>query len=119
MRRQLEYFHIDVLHLVEFQYIYSLSELCRKLVEIRKSQIYFLINRLICLVLNLYVSIATTERAFSAMKFIKTPLQNKIENEFLSYCMIIYIEREFVDTINLDSIIDEFNSRKYRKAQLK
>ena len=119
LRRQLECFQIDVLRLVEFQYISSLSELCRKLVETRKSQIYFLINRLIRLVLTLHVSVATTERAFSAMKLIKTPLRNKMENKFLSDCMVIYIEREFVDTIDSDSIIDEFNYRKYRKVQLK
>ena len=99
-----------MLHLIEFQCISSLSKLCRKLVETRKSQIYFLINRLIRLVLTLHVSVATTERAFSAMKLIKTPLQNKMENEFLSDYMIIHIESEFVDTINSNSIIDEFNS---------
>ena len=72
LRRQLECFQIDVLRLVEFQYISSLSEFCRKLVETRKSQIYFLINRLIRLVLTLHVSTATIERAFLVMKLIKT-----------------------------------------------
>ena len=90
-----------------------------KISERRKSQIYFLINKLIHLVLTLRVSTATTERAFSAMKLIKTPLRNKMEKNFLSDCMVIYIEREFVDTIDSDSIIDEFNYRKYRKVQLK
>ena len=42
-----------------------------------------------------------------------------MENEFLSDCMVMYIKREFVDTIDSDSIIDKFNSHKYRKAQLK
>ncbi|ESR45526.1 hypothetical protein CICLE_v10003816mg [Citrus x clementina] len=35
---------------------------------------------------------------------------NGIKNEFLSDCMVIYIKRGFVDTIDSDSIIDEFNS---------
>ncbi|KDO46461.1 hypothetical protein CISIN_1g038348mg, partial [Citrus sinensis] len=76
-------FEINVLHLVEFQCISSLYELCRKLDQSRKSQIYFLLNRLIRLVLTLPVSTATTKRVFSAMKLIKTPLQNKMEKDFI------------------------------------
>ncbi|KAH9781335.1 TTF-type domain-containing protein [Citrus sinensis] len=72
LRRQLECFEIDIHSLQEFQNITSLSELCRRLVETRKSQIYFLLDRLIRLMLTLPVSTATTERAFSAMKLIKT-----------------------------------------------
>ena len=83
-----------MLHLVEFQCISSLSELCQKLVQTRKSQIYFLLNRLIYLVLTPHVSTVTTERVFSTMKLIKTSLQNKMEKDFLSDCMIIYIERD-------------------------
>ncbi|KDO63229.1 hypothetical protein CISIN_1g046388mg [Citrus sinensis] len=77
----------------------------------RQLELHFLhfqnyINRLTRLVLTLPVSTTMTERAFSAMKFIKTPLRNNIEKKFLSNCMIIYIEREFVDTINSDSIME-------------
>ncbi|KAH9769035.1 TTF-type domain-containing protein [Citrus sinensis] len=108
LRRQLECFEIDIHSLQEFQNITSLSELCRRLVETRKSQIYFLLDRLIHLVLTLPVSTATTKRAFSAMKLIKTTHRNKTENEFLSDCMVIYIEREIADNIDSDAIVDEF-----------
>jgi hypothetical protein len=77
-----------------------------------------LIDRLIRLVLTLPVSTATTERAFSAMKHVKTVLRNKIEEEFLADSMMIYIERELVEDIDLDSIIDEFYSTKHRRVQL-
>ncbi|KDO67758.1 hypothetical protein CISIN_1g039693mg [Citrus sinensis] len=80
--------------------------------------IYFLLDRLIRLVLILPVSTATTERAFSAMKLIKTTHQNKMENEFLSYCMVIYIEREIADNIDSDAIIDKFSFLKNRRTQL-
>ena len=40
------------------------------------------IDRLICLVLTLPVSTATTERAFSAMKLLKTRLRNKMKDDF-------------------------------------
>ena len=59
-----------------------------------------------------------TEHAFSTMSLIKTSLCNKIENEFLSNCMVVYAEREIADTIDPKSIIDEFYCLKLRKIQL-
>ncbi|XP_034920185.2 uncharacterized protein [Populus alba] len=86
--------------------------------ETNKSQHYHLIDRLIRLVLTLPVSTATTERAFSAMKHVKTVLRNKMKEEFLADSMMIYIERELVEDIDSDSIIDEFYSTKHRRVQL-
>ncbi|ESR45145.1 hypothetical protein CICLE_v10003881mg [Citrus x clementina] len=51
---------LNIHSLLEFQNITSLSKLCRRLVETRKSRIYFLLDRLIHLVLTLPVSTATT-----------------------------------------------------------
>lgn len=42
------------------------------------------------------------------MKRIKTTHENKIENDFLWNCMVVYIEKEITDNINSDAIIDEF-----------
>ncbi|XP_024035784.1 uncharacterized protein LOC127903743 [Citrus sinensis] len=117
LRRELEHYKFDVLSHPLFQQVASLSELCRRLIETKKSQHYFLIDRLIRLVLTLPVSTATTERAFSAMSLIKTSLRNKMENEFLSNCMVVYVEREIADTIVPESIIDEFYYLKPRKVQ--
>jgi len=77
-----------------------------------------LIDRLICLVLTLPVSTATIERTFSAMKHVKTVLRNKMKEELLADSMMIYIERELVEDIDSDSIIDEFYSTKHRRVQL-
>jgi len=77
-----------------------------------------LIDRLIRLVLTLPVSTATTERAFSAMKHVKTVLRNKMEKEFLADSMMIYIERELDEDIDSDSIIDELYYTKHRRVQL-
>ena len=96
----------------------TISELCQVLVETNKSQHYHLIDRLIRLVLTLPVTTATTERAFSAMKHVKTVLRNKMEDEFLADSMVIYIERDFSKMIDSDSIIDDFYSMKNRRAQL-
>jgi hypothetical protein len=45
------------------------------------------LSRLIWLVLTLPVSTAAIERAFSAMKLIKTRLRNKIGDNFLRDCL--------------------------------
>ena len=74
---------------------------------------------LIRLVLTLPVSTAMTEHAFSAMKLLKTRLRNKMEDDFLRDCMIIYIEREIAMKFTTDSIIDDLYAKKYRKVRLK
>jgi hypothetical protein len=50
----------------------TISELCRELVKINKSQNYHLINKLICFIFTLFIFIATIKRAFSAIKHVKT-----------------------------------------------
>ncbi|XVF53992.1 hypothetical protein PTKIN_Ptkin05aG0145500 [Pterospermum kingtungense] len=49
---------------------------------------------LIRLVLTLPISIATTERAFSTINLLKTRLHNKMDNDFLTDCMVICIEKD-------------------------
>ncbi|KAL5783397.1 hypothetical protein ACOSP7_008426 [Xanthoceras sorbifolium] len=119
LKRQLGHYKLDVICQPQFQNLASLSELCRLLVQSRRSQHYFLIDRLIRLVLTLPVSTATTERAFSAMKLIKTSIRNKMEQEFLANSMVIYIEREIAETIDSDFVIDKFDILKNRKIRLK
>ena len=45
-------------------------------------------------------------------------LHDKMKEEFLANSMTIYIERELVEDIDSDSIVDEFYSTKYRRVQL-
>ncbi|XP_021832640.1 zinc finger MYM-type protein 1-like [Prunus avium] len=73
--------------------------------------------KLIRLVLTLPVSTATTERAFSCMRIIKNRLRSTICDEFLADCMILHIEREFANTIDNASIIEEFKSSKPRRVK--
>ena len=80
----------------------------------RKSEYYPFIYRVVKLVLTLPVSTTTTERAFSAMNVIKTNLRNKMEDEFLSNAMMLFIERDLAATISTDSIIDNFEDLKKR-----
>ena len=68
------------------------------------------------LLLTLPVSIATTERAFSAMKVVKTNFRNKMENDFLTDSLMLYIEKDIVSTFSLDSIVDDFEDLKERRV---
>ena len=74
-----------------------------------------MIDKLIRLVLTLLVSIATTERAFSAMKLLKTRLHNRMEDELLADNMIVYIEKEIAGNFTIEMIMDEFYSMKNRR----
>ncbi|KAG7950360.1 hypothetical protein I3843_13G108000 [Carya illinoinensis] len=114
---QLKHFEVDAFINPIFQDLRSITDLCRRLVETEKSKTYYLIDRLVRLILTLPVSIATNERAFSAIKIVKTRLRNKIEDEFLTNNLVIYFEREIVKNFDLDSILDDFVCLKECKLQ--
>ena len=65
------------------------------------------------------VSTIFTERAFSAMKIVKTQFRNKIEDDILRNLLVIYIEREIAEKIIVDTIIDKFSSMKERRVVFK
>jgi hypothetical protein len=88
------------------------------LVASGQAETYFLIDRLLRLIMTLPVSTATTERSFSAMKIIKTKLRNKMDDGFLGDSMTVYIEREISASISSESIIDDFKSLGTRKTLL-
>ena len=74
-----------------------------------------MIDRLIRLMLTLPVSTATTKRAFSTMKLLKTRFRNRMEDEFLANNMIVYIEKEIAGNFTIEMIMDEFYSMKNRR----
>ncbi|CAM8972567.1 unnamed protein product [Rhodiola kirilowii] len=116
---QLEHYKHQVVFDKDFQKLSSLAKLCRRLVEAELAKLFPLVDRLIRLVLTLPVSTATTERAFSAMKIIKTRLRNKMEDGYLSGCMMLHIEKEYVDDIDSETVIDHFESIGDRRAQFR
>ena len=69
---------------LDFQNMGTIFELCRGLEISRKSKFYHLIDKLIRLVLTLPVSTATTEKAFSTVKLLKTRLRNRMKDELLA-----------------------------------
>jgi hypothetical protein len=65
-------------------------------------------SRLIRLVLTLLVSTTTTKCAFSVMKIVKTMLRNKMEDNFLRDCRVIYIEKGIAIKFTTDALIVDF-----------
>jgi glycine cleavage system regulatory protein len=92
-RLQLQHYELDVPNHPKLKSMSLIADLCQGLVEIEKSTIYPLVDRLIWLLLTLPVSTATTERAFSAMKIVKTRLRNRMEDDFLANYLIVYIKK--------------------------
>ncbi|KAL6494170.1 hypothetical protein OROGR_032079 [Orobanche gracilis] len=107
LKFELQHYKNDVVLEPQFQ-VATLPDLCHKLIASGRSENYVVFTRLIRLVLTLPVSTATTERAFSAMKHVKTEIRNKMNDDFLDDCMTLYIEREYTRNLDIESIIDEF-----------
>ncbi|XP_031116585.1 SCAN domain-containing protein 3-like [Ipomoea triloba] len=116
LRVQLEHFE-HVQQLPDFRTLESISDLCRWLVKTRKLDIYPLVFRIVTLILTLPVSTATTERSFSAMKIVKTTLCNKMGDQFLNDCLLVYIENEIAKQFSIDSIIDDFRDMQERRSK--
>ncbi|XP_062005769.1 uncharacterized protein LOC133722938 [Rosa rugosa] len=111
------YYEKDMRSDPKFQNLESISDLCRMLVQTRKSEFFSMLYRLICLVLTIPVSTATTERAFSAMNIIKNRLRNKMEDEFLGDCMVLHIKKEYAESIDNESVIKEFEACGTRRVR--
>ncbi|KAH6821827.1 hypothetical protein C2S53_008432 [Perilla frutescens var. hirtella] len=111
---ELRHYKHDVMVLQELR-VSTLVELSQLLSKSGRSMVYVMLTRLIHLVLR--VSTATTERAFFAVKHVKTALRNKMGDDLLEDSLMIYIERDFVKAIDINSFIDEFYVLKSRRAQ--
>lgn len=87
------------------------------MVDTRKHHSYPLVYRLVKLALTLPVAIATVERYFSAMKIIKNALRNKIGDKFLSDSLICFVEKDMLDTISNDAIMDRFRKVRFGREK--
>ncbi|XP_074278388.1 uncharacterized protein LOC141601979 [Silene latifolia] len=97
----------------------SIPDLCRWFAETEKGDIYYLIDQLVRLVLTLQVSTTTAKHAFSTMKLIKTALRNRMEDDYLTDSLIMYVDKGIAKEFDIDSTIDEFASKKDRRSLLK
>jgi hypothetical protein len=118
IKYQLATFIIHVRRLEEFRVCHDFASLAIKMVELKRHIVFPLVYRLIELAMLLLVATASVERAFSAIKIIKTELRNKISDGWLNDLMVVYIEREIFKGIDLESIKKAFQKKKDRNMQL-
>ncbi|XP_073022503.1 uncharacterized protein [Primulina eburnea] len=115
LEMQLKHYEHNVVKGSHYKSLSTISELCQWLVKTKKAATYDLVFRVIVLVLTLPVSTATIERSFSAMNIVKTRFRSKMEDDFLSDVLMIFIEREIVKNICIDTIIEDFENLKERR----
>ena len=70
------------------------------------------------ILLTISVSVASCERSFSKLKLIKTYLRSTMCQERLSNLAILSVEKDTFNSINFDSIIDQFAEKKAHKATI-
>ena len=70
------------------------------------------------ILLTISVSVASCERSFSKLKLIKTYMRSTMCQERLSNLAILSVEKDTFNSINFDSIIDQFAEKKARKATI-
>ncbi|KAD5317982.1 hypothetical protein E3N88_17928 [Mikania micrantha] len=118
LRYQMELFNIEGSNNNKLSGASTIFDLCKSLVDTKKRETYYLVDRVIRLILTLPVSTATTERGFLAMKIFKNRLRNKMSDDYLANNLVIYIEKKIAENFDSESIIDEFKNLKERRAEL-
>ncbi|CAN6717635.1 unnamed protein product [Malus baccata var. baccata] len=111
------YIHDMKMH-SEFSSLRGISDLAKELVKTGRCESYMLVYKLLTLALVLPVATTLVERAFSAMKIVKTPLRNKMGDQWLSDSMLVYIEKDVFSFIDNEPIMRCFHDMKPRKQQL-
>ena len=115
---QLQNYIFDMRNNDFFLELQGVSKLAEKLVSTRKHETYPLVYLLVKLALTLPVAIATVERSFSAMKYIKNELRNRMGDQWMNDCLIMYIEKDVACSIDNETIMQRFQNMKTRRRQL-
>ncbi|XP_070052349.1 uncharacterized protein [Nicotiana tomentosiformis] len=119
LKNQLETYIVDVRDVDErFSNLQGLVDLSETLVKTKKHLNYPFVFRLVKFALLLPVATATVERTFSAMKLIKSELRNRMNDEFMSGCLVPYVERKIFNIISDETIMNMFQEMKTRRGQL-
>ncbi|XP_058765173.1 uncharacterized protein LOC131638619 [Vicia villosa] len=118
IREHLETYVHQVKRHASFTSCEDVQSLAMKMVQTEKYLVFPLVYKLIELALILPVSTASVERAFSAMKIIKSNLRNKINDIWFNDLMICYTEREIFKSLKDVDIIRTFTANKSRRGHL-
>ncbi|KAM3235151.1 hypothetical protein P3L10_015187 [Capsicum annuum] len=119
LKNQLANYIIDVRDIDKrFSNLNGLCDLSKQLVQTKKHSCYPLVFSLVKFALLLLVATVSVERAFSAMKFLKNELRSRINDDFLSGCIIPFVEKDLFNNVSTDDIILSFQAMKPRRVVL-
>jgi len=119
LENQLANYIIDVRDIDKrFSDLHGLCDLSKRLVQTKKRSCYPLVFCLVKFTLLLPVATASVERAFSGMKFIKNELRSRMNDDFLSGCMVPFMEKDVFKDVSTDDIILSFQAMKPRRIVL-
>ncbi|XP_068322589.1 uncharacterized protein [Pyrus communis] len=102
---QLDNYIHDIKMHSEFLSLRGISDLAKELAKTGRCESYMLVYKVLTLALVLPVATASVERVFSAMKIVKTPLRNKMGDQWLNDSMVVYIERDVFTFIDNELIM--------------
>lgn len=68
------------------------------------------------ILLTVPVTVASAERSFSKLKLLKNYLRSSMSEERLNGLAILCIEKDMLDSIDLDDVINDFASKKARRS---
>ncbi|XP_024178590.1 zinc finger MYM-type protein 1-like [Rosa chinensis] len=115
---QIETYIDDIRSTNKFQELQGIDDLAKKLVETRKHKTYPYVYLLITLALVLPVATASVERVFSSMNIIKNRIRNRMGDQWMNDCLIVYLEKDIFNSIDNESIIQRFQNIAPRRGQL-
>jgi hypothetical protein len=111
---QLGNFIIDVRGDERFRTVKNIVELSVLLVGIDMHSRYPFVYKLLKLVLLIPIAIASVERVFSAMNYVKNKLRNSMGEQHLNDCLVTCIEKEFFLLVADEEIISHFQELPHR-----
>ena len=118
LSQELQYFLSDMRIDGRFFNVEDLGSLAKKMKKTMKNRVFPMVYHLVELALLLHVATTSVERVFSAMKAVKTDLQNRIGDEWLNDSLVVYIEKEIFDSIDNELILNRFQNMDSRRNQL-
>ena len=72
---------------------------------------YYIVYKLLKLVLILPVATASVERVFSSMNYVKNKLRSKMGDDYLNNCLVTFVEREFFNQVKDEDVINSSKRR--------
>ncbi len=91
----------------------SASEILKFVMDVDLYPNISVANRIL---LTVPVTVASAERSFSKLKLLKNYLRSTMSQEILNGLAMCSIEKDILDTIDLNTVLDDFASRNIQRS---